>query len=114
MKLAQDGAKCTADDKQRSHLNIQDDDCPYCTGKSPLTDKLFEDGSRFDDMRSIRIQHFGKFPILVAQVRKRYFDCFHSLTEDQKKSLAIGNCFGVIISYCPICGRKLIKDEEEA
>ncbi len=82
--------------------------CPYCSGEKPLTDKVFEDGSKFDDFQSIRIDNFGKRPLIVALTKKKYFDSFSFLSEEQKKTLSFSSCVCIEISYCPKCGRKLI------
>ena len=84
--------------------------CDYCGGKSPLTDKVYDDGSKFDDRLSTRIEYFGEMPMIVSEYKKKNFDwpfC-KVLTEEQKGYLA--EKWAVNIKYCPMCGRKLIDD----
>lgn len=89
--------------------------CAYCRMEKPLTDKVYDDGSKFDDRRGISIDRFGKIPILKAYIKPRYFrvgltnTC--GLTNEQIEMLASN--WAVEISYCPICGRKLVESKED-
>lgn len=88
--------------------------CDYCNGVRPLTDKVYEDGSKFDDSRGIRIEKFGKMPILSAYVKEKYFRLTfqngnsinkYGLSDDDIKLLS--SKWAVDIKYCPICGKRL-------
>ena len=82
--------------------------CDYCEGKKPLTDKIYDDGTKFDDRLSTRIEYLGKMPILTSEYKEKNFHwpfC-NKLTNEQKQFLA--QTWGVEITYCPICGKKLI------
>lgn len=48
--------------------------CEYCEGKTPLTDKVYDDGSKFDDRLSTRIEYFGVNPMIVSEYKKKNFD----------------------------------------
>lgn len=64
--------------------------CEYCESKKPLTDKIYDDGTKFDDWLSTRIEYFGETPIIVSEYKKKNFDfpfCMF-LTEDQKVCLS--------------------------
>ena len=87
--------------------------CAYCRMEKPLTDKVYEDGSNFDDSRGISIDKFGNIFILKAYIKEKFFKVFthlnmFHLSEEQIKMLT--NCWAVEIAYCPICGRKLEKE----
>ena len=81
--------------------------CDYCDGKKPLTDKVYDDGSRFDDRLSTRIEFLGKCPMIVAEYKTPNFGwpvC--KWTEEHKQILE--KKWAVNIVYCPVCGKKLI------
>ena len=81
--------------------------CAYCEGKKPLTDKVYNDGSKFDDRLSTRIEFLGRVPVIVSEYKEKNFRWpFCKLTNEQKKFLA--QKWSVGITYCPICGKKLI------
>lgn len=85
--------------------------CEYCEGKSPLTDKVYDDGSKFDDRLSTRIEYLGINPMIVSEYKKKNLDwpfC-KVLTEEQKRFLT--KRWAVNINYCPMCGKELSKDE---
>lgn len=79
--------------------------CEYCEGEKPLTDKVYDDGSKFDDSRGISIEYLGKMPILKAYIKPKYFSWFKYLTDEQIKFLC--GDWAVEIVYCPRCGKKL-------
>lgn len=84
--------------------------CEYCEGKKPLTDKIYDDGSKFDDRLSTRIEYMGSVPIIISEYKAKNFHwpfC-RTLTEEQRKVLA--QRWAVEIIYCPICGEKLNKN----
>lgn len=85
--------------------------CEYCSGKQPLTDKTYDDGSKFDDRLSTRIEKLGKVPVIVSEYKKKNFHwpfC-RNLTEEQKEFLS--EKWAVKIKFCPMCGEKLYEDE---
>ena len=82
--------------------------CDYCECKKPLTDKVYEDGSKFDDRLSVRIEYLGSIPIIVSEYKKKNFNWpFCKLTEEQKDFLA--KKWAVSINCCPMCGKKLVE-----
>lgn len=81
--------------------------CKYCAGKEPLTDKVHEDGSKFDDRLSTKIEFFGSVPVLTSEYKAENFNwpfC-NMLSQEQKKFLA--KKWAVEIKFCPCCGKKL-------
>ncbi len=81
--------------------------CDYCEGKKPLTDKIYDDGSKFDDRLSTRIEYLGRIPMIVSEYKEENFHwSFCNLTNEQKNFLA--KKWAVEITYCPICGKRLI------
>lgn len=83
--------------------------CEYCERKTPLTDKIYADGTKFDDRLSTRIEYFGNQPSIVSEYKKDNFNwpfC-NGLTELQKDFLS--KKLLVFITYCPMCGKKLKK-----
>lgn len=99
--------------------------CPYCDKENnkPLTDKVYSDGTKFDDLQGISIEYLGNIPMLTAYVKEKYFASCNrlfdiSLSEEDAKKLA--SQWATEIDYCPKCGRKLrkavksIKGEMEA
>lgn len=83
--------------------------CEYCEGKTPLTDKVWDDGTKFDDMQGNSIEYFGKVPMLISYIREKYFSCFKYLTTDHIQLMT--SRWAVPINYCPACGKKLSEDE---
>ncbi|RGU94946.1 hypothetical protein DWW31_05205 [Clostridium sp. AF15-17LB] len=80
--------------------------CDYCEGNKPLTDKVYDDGSKFDDRLSTRIEFMGKVPVIISEYKTKNFNWpFCKLTEEQKTFLACK--WAVVIKFCPVCGRKL-------
>ena len=79
--------------------------CEYCRGEKPLTDKIYEDGSRFDDFQGTRIEQFGTRFMLVSYVNEKYFEHFKTLKPEQRKYMA--NNWGITINFCPMCNTKL-------
>ena len=77
--------------------------CEYCEGKT-LTDKVYEDGTCFDDYRSTRIETKG-VPLLVSEVKRAAFHNYYNLTEEVYNGLT--QQLSVPINFCPMCGRKL-------
>lgn len=91
--------------------------CPYCDKESskPLTDKVYSDGTKFDDSQGISIKYLGNIPMLTAYVKEKYFASCNrlfdvSLSEEDTKNLA--SQWATEINYCPKCGRKLRKAEK--
>ncbi len=85
--------------------------CKYCEGKLPLTDKVYDDGSRFDDRLSTRIEQLGRVTMIVSEYKKKNFHwpfC-RGLTETQKDFLS--QKWAVPIIYCPKCGKKLYEED---
>ncbi|NMB95179.1 MAG: hypothetical protein GYA02_00970 [Clostridiaceae bacterium] len=82
--------------------------CDYCEGKKPLTDKIYDDGSKFDDMLSTRIEYMGNIPMIVSEykISNFHWPFCNVLTQEEKKSLS--QTWAVTIEYCPKCGSKLI------
>ena len=82
--------------------------------EKPLTDKVYDDGSKFDDSRGMSIDLIGKLFVLKAYVKERYFQVtFKNKPPINKCGLSneavslLASTWAVGISYCPICGRKL-------
>ena len=73
--------------------------CVYCRTKKPLTDKVYSDGSKFDDLRGTSIVKYGKVYMIKSYVRKMYFQLFYNKNTEEN--------WVVDINYCPMCGRKL-------
>ena len=81
--------------------------CDYCEGRKPLTDKTYEDGSKFNDRLSTRIEFIGIVPVIVSEYKTKNFNwpfC-NMLSQEQKKFLA--KKWAVEIKFCPCCGKKL-------
>ena len=55
--------------------------CKYCRGEKQLTDKIYEDGTRFDDSQGNHIEYYGKMPMLVSYIRPEYFRIQKEITE---------------------------------
>lgn len=82
--------------------------CDYCEGKKPLTDKVYDDDSKFDDRLSTRIVFIGKVPVIMSEYKVKNFNwSFCRFTKEQKEFLA--QKWAVGITYCPVCGKNLIK-----
>ena len=80
--------------------------CEYCEGKKPLTDKVYGDGTKFDDYYSTRIEHLeGLNPTLVSEIKRAAFHNYYGLPEEVYQSFA--DSWAVEINYCPICGKNL-------
>lgn len=82
--------------------------CEFCEGKTPLTNKVYDDGSKFDDSQSTRIEYMGKMPTLVSEVKEKHFNWTfikNKLTDEQIKFCC--DKWAVVINFCPICGEKL-------
>lgn len=82
--------------------------CEYCGGKKPLTDKVYDDGSKFDDRLSTRIDYIGKVPVIESQVKEKHFHwpfIRKSLTDEQIKFCC--SKWAVQIKFCPMCGELL-------
>lgn len=56
--------------------------CDYCEGRKTLTDKVFEDGTLFNDTRSLRLELLGDIPLLIAEVTPKYFEMFKTLKKE--------------------------------
>lgn len=80
--------------------------CEYCEGKKPLTDKVYDDGSKFDDSQGMSIGYMGKMPILKAYIKPKYFFLFRKILNDEQIKIMCGE-WAVEIVYCPRCGKKL-------
>lgn len=85
--------------------------CEYCEGKKPLTDKIYDDGSRFDDKLSTRIEFLGVVPMIISEYKKKNFHWIFckNMTEEQKEFLS--KKWAVPITYCPKCGKKLYEED---
>lgn len=81
--------------------------CEYCRGEKPLTDKVYDDGTRFDDLHGTRIEKIGEVPVLVSYVPPRYFDLFMGLHLSKQTKEFMSCKWAVDIDYCPKCGARL-------
>lgn len=74
--------------------------CKYCEGKEDISNRVFEDGSKFSDyMVKVNIEKvFNKKMLIVKPVE--YIN--------GEKRQVMRYTFN--INYCPMCGRKLIKE----
>ena len=79
--------------------------CEYCEGKKPLTDKVYDDGTKFDDYCSTRVEYLEGYPTLVNEIKRAAFHNYYGLPEEVYQGLA--HSWSIEINYCPICGRKL-------
>jgi hypothetical protein len=78
--------------------------CEYCNGEKPLTDKVYSDGTKFDDRQGTRIEWMGSQAMLVSYIREQYFDW--PVFKNIDKSIWADR-WAVPIAYCPSCGREL-------
>lgn len=79
--------------------------CDYCESEKTLTDKVYDDGSKFDDRLSTRIEFIGKVPVIVSEYKEKNLELPSCrLTKEQKAFLA--QKWAVEITYCPICGKR--------
>lgn len=81
--------------------------CKYCEGGEPLTDKVFEDGGKFDNMMSTRISFLGRRPMLICQTKQAAF----APGLVKQYGPMIEKSWAVDIEYCPKCGRKITAPE---
>ena len=75
--------------------------CKYCEGKEDISNKVFEDGSKFSDYM-VRVwidEVFNEKVLLVSPVDY----------EDGKRKQYMKYTF--YINYCPMCGRNLGDDK---
>jgi len=83
--------------------------CEYCRGEKPLTDKIYEDGSRFDDLHGTRIEYIGAVPVIKSYIKPKYIRTFqglaHCMTDEQIQFMCCQ--WAVEINICPICGEPL-------
>lgn len=72
--------------------------CEFCEGNEDISNKTFEDGSKFSDcMVRVWIEEvFNQKTLLVSPVEYR----------NGKREQYMRYCFD--INYCPMCGRKLV------
>lgn len=84
---------------------MSDSGCEYCRGEKPLTDKTYDDGSKFDDAQGTHIEKFGTGYMLVSYIKSKYFDFCKTLTPSQREFLP--QRWAVRIDYCPKCGKDL-------
>lgn len=71
--------------------------CEYCEGKEDISNKIFEDGSKFSDyMVKVNIEDiFNKKALIVRPVE------YHNGKREQYMNYVFD------INYCPMCGRQL-------
>jgi len=83
--------------------------CEYCRGEKPLTDKVYDDGSKFDDLHGTSIEYIGKVPIIVSYIKPKYFKIFKGLIKNMTDEQVHLLCcrWAVTINECPICGKPL-------
>jgi len=83
--------------------------CEYCRCEKPLTDKVYEDGSKFDDSHGNCIEYLGKVPTIKTYIRPKYFKWFQGLTKNLTDEQVNFLCcqWVVEIGFCPICGESL-------
>lgn len=81
--------------------------CDYCEGRKPLTDKVYDDGSKFDDHLSTKIAFWGNVPVIISEYKEKNFRWLFckELTKEQKRFLA--QKWAVPINYCPKCGKRI-------
>lgn len=48
--------------------------CDYCEGRKTLTDKVHENGSKFNDSLSTRIEFFGRVPVITSEYKTKNFN----------------------------------------
>lgn len=74
--------------------------CEYCEGKEDISNKIFEDGSKFSDYM-VRVwidKVFDNEVLLVSPVEYE--------NGERKQYMR----YTFYINYCPMCGRKLVED----
>lgn len=74
--------------------------CEYCEGKEDISNKIFEDGLKFSDYM-VRVwidKVFDNEVLLVSPVEYE--------NGERKQYMR----YTFYINYCPMCGRKLVKD----
>lgn len=82
--------------------------CEYCENGKHLNDKVYSDGTKFDDYYSNYIEHKeGLGPCLVSEIKRKAFHNWYGLPEEVYERFATS--WGVDINYCPMCGRKLVE-----
>jgi len=83
--------------------------CEYCQGKKPLTDKVYDDGSKFDDQRHMGIEKMGKFSVICAEIKASFFDNWEAIRKvfGLAENLGAFNKYCTVINYCPKCGERL-------
>lgn len=81
--------------------------CDYCEGKKPLTDKIYDDGTEFNDALSTRIEFIGNIPVIISEYKTKNFNWpFCDVLSKEQKTL-LAKKWAVEIEYCPRCGKKL-------
>ena len=72
--------------------------CEYCNGNKDISDKVFEDGSKFSD--SICKVFIDNSEIFGTTLNVRPIEYHNGKKENH-------NTYTFFIDYCPKCGRKL-------
>ena|GEM_PF-2696594 len=87
--------------------------CEYCRGEKPLTDKVYDDGSKFDDLHGTRIEYIGKVPVMKSYINPKYFRLFQGLTKNMTDEQIQFLCcqWAIEIKCCPICMEPLTQLE---
>lgn len=71
--------------------------CEYCEGKEDISNRVFEDGSKFSDyMVRVNIENIFDNKMLIVRPVE-----YHNGKKEQKMK------YTFYINYCPMCGRKL-------
>ncbi len=74
--------------------------CEYCNGNKDISDKLYEDGSKFSDyVCKVWIDNSKIFGTALNVSPVEYYN-------GKREQY---NIYSFYINYCPMCGRKLTK-----
>lgn len=73
--------------------------CKYCEGKEDISDKVYEDGSRYSDS-------ICRVRIYKSEIYGNVLEVTPVMYENGKKYNYLNHGFN--INYCPMCGKKLV------
>lgn len=81
--------------------------CEYCRGEKTLTDKIYEDGTKFDELRGNRIEYIGRVAWFTSYINSKYLKMFKGVVRNDQTAKMMACKWAVDIEYCPKCGTKL-------